>query len=66
MISQGDYLEGEGALRYLTQTANTTMTFANGDEQSYGILTDCVFGGTTAGVDYNWVRTGFADAFRAR
>jgi hypothetical protein len=42
------------------------MTFANGDEQSYGILTDCVFGGTTAGVDYNWVRTGFADAFRAR
>src|SRR5262249_54521002 len=41
-ISQGDYLEGEvnyteGALRYLNQTANTTMTFANGGAQSYGI-----------------------------
>jgi hypothetical protein len=56
VISQGDYLEGEvnyteGALRYLSQTANTTMTFANGGEQSYGILTDCAFGGTTVGLD---------------
>jgi hypothetical protein len=52
-ISQGDYLEGEvnyteGALRYLNQTANTTMTFANGGEQSYGIMTDCVYGGIGA------------------
>jgi hypothetical protein len=56
VISQGDYLEGEvnyteGALRYLSQTANTTMTFANGGEQSYGIMTDCIFGGTTVGLD---------------
>jgi hypothetical protein len=53
--SQGDYLEGEvnwteDALRY-----QHLMTFANGDEQSYGILTDCVSGGTTVGVDYNWL-----------
>jgi hypothetical protein len=27
------------------------MTFANGGEQSYGIMTDCVFGGTLAGLD---------------
>jgi hypothetical protein len=52
-ISQGDYLESEvnyteGALRYLNQTANTSMTFANGGEQSYGIMTDCVYGGIGA------------------
>jgi hypothetical protein len=53
VISQGDYLEGEfnyteGALRYITHSANTTMTFANGGEQSFGILSDCVFGGSVA------------------
>ena len=53
VISQGDYLEGEfnytqGALRYLNHSANTTMTFANGGDQSFGIISDCVYGSAAA------------------
>jgi hypothetical protein len=54
-IWQGDYIEGEfnyseGALQYLADTTGITQTFAQGGNQSWGLASDCVYGGTTAGL----------------
>jgi hypothetical protein len=52
-ITSGDYIYGEinyteGAFRYLDFASGTTMTFADGGQQSYGIMADCVYGGIGA------------------
>jgi hypothetical protein len=51
MVAKGDFFQGEinytqGALRYLYQTQNTNFDKGNGSSQSYGVASDCVFGGT--------------------
>jgi hypothetical protein len=48
-IWQGDYIEGEfnytqGAMQYLSDAARTNYLYANGGTQSYGIMSDCVYG----------------------
>ncbi len=50
-IWQGDYIEGEanytqGAVTYLANSSGTTQAFANGGNQSWGLMSDCVYGGT--------------------
>jgi hypothetical protein len=55
-ISQGDYIMGEanytqGAMKYIANTSGTTQTDATGGAQSYGVMTDCVYGGTTAATE---------------
>ncbi|MGD0024589.1 MAG: porin, partial [Xanthobacteraceae bacterium] len=49
-ITQGDFLYGEvnytkGASKYAANTAGTTQEGASGLGQTYGIMSDCVFGG---------------------
>ena len=53
MLAMGDYLtmEGnytEGATRYLDNGGNTTEDILNGGNQAFGVMSDCVFGGTIA------------------
>jgi hypothetical protein len=55
VINPGDYIEGEinysqGALQYLANSPSATQSFANGGEQSWGLASDCVFGGTPGGL----------------
>ncbi len=50
-IAPGDYFQSQvnytqGALRYLFNTPNTNYGMVNGAAESYGVLSDCVFGGT--------------------
>jgi hypothetical protein len=53
MIAQGDYFQGEvnythGALRYLNDTNSGNFGASMGNEEVFGVESDCVFGGTTA------------------
>ncbi|HTV38546.1 MAG TPA: porin, partial [Xanthobacteraceae bacterium] len=57
MIAAGDYFQtqvnySQGAMRYLFNTPNTNWGFASGagtlGNTAYGVLSDCVFGGTAA------------------
>ena len=50
MIAQGDYFQSQvnytqGALRYLFFTPNTNWGEAQGTSETFGVLSDCVFGG---------------------
>jgi len=50
-ITQGDYFQTQvnvtqGALRYLFFTPNTNWGAVNGQFESYGVLSDCVYGGS--------------------
>ena len=52
-ISQGDWFQTQvnvtqGALRYLFNTPNTNWGMVNGNREAYGVLSDCVYGGTPA------------------
>jgi hypothetical protein len=53
MVAPGDYFQSQfnytqGATRYLFNTDDTNMGFANGTNLAWGVLSDCVYGGTTA------------------
>ncbi|HEY2531285.1 MAG TPA: porin [Xanthobacteraceae bacterium] len=55
-ITQGDYFQSQfnysqGALRYLFNTPNTNWGKVDGNTQTFGVLSDCVYGGTLAGGD---------------
>ena len=39
----------QGALRYLFNTPNTNWGKVDGVNEAYGVLSDCVYGGTVAG-----------------
>ena len=50
MIAQGDYFQSQvnytqGALRYLFFTPNTNWGKVNGASETFGVLSDCVYGG---------------------
>ena len=52
-ISQGDWFQAQvnvtqGALRYLFNTPNSNWGKVDGVNEAYGILSDCVYGGTIA------------------
>ncbi len=52
-ISQSDWFQTQvnvtqGALRYLFNTPNTNWGKVNGNQEAYGVLSDCVYGGTIA------------------
>jgi hypothetical protein len=54
MITQGDWFQAQvnvtqGALRYLFNTPNTNFGDVMGAGESYGVLSDCVYGGTVTG-----------------
>ena len=51
MIAQGDYFQSQvnytqGALRYLFFTPNTNWGKVEGNNETFGVLSDCVYGGT--------------------
>ncbi|HYA05102.1 MAG TPA: porin [Xanthobacteraceae bacterium] len=51
MIAQGDYFQSQfnytqGALRYVFFTPNTNWEYASGAQESYGVMSDAVFGST--------------------
>jgi hypothetical protein len=53
MISQGDWFQTQfnvtqGALRYLFNTPNSNWGKVSGANESYGVMSDCVYGGTIA------------------
>ena len=56
MIAQGDYFQSQvnytqGALRYLFFTPNTNWGKVEGNNETFGVLSDCVYGGApVAGV----------------
>jgi hypothetical protein len=45
---QAQFNATEGALRYLFFTPNSNWGMVNGASEAYGILSDCVYGGTVA------------------
>ena len=50
-IAQGDWFQAQvnvtqGALRYLFNTPNTNWGKVDGSQEAYGVLSDCVYGGT--------------------
>ena len=52
-ISQGDWFQAQfnatnGALRYLFNTPNTNYGKVDGAQEAYGVMSDCVYGGTVA------------------
>jgi hypothetical protein len=52
-LNQGDYFQSqfnfaEGAIRYVLHTTNSNWGKVNGDAEAYGVLSDCVYGGTLA------------------
>ena len=52
-IAQGDFFQAqfnytEGALRYIFNTPNGNWGATSGANESYGVLSDCIYGGTTA------------------
>jgi len=53
MIGQGDYLQAqvnytEGASRYVMFTPNSNWAKVDGSSMAYGVLSDCVYGGSAA------------------
>jgi hypothetical protein len=55
-IAQGDFLQTQfnitrGALRYLFFGPNFNAGIQKGTNESYGVLSDCVYGGTIAGAN---------------
>jgi hypothetical protein len=51
MIAQGDYFQSQvnytqGALRYLFFTPNTNWGKTEGNNETFGVMSDCVYGGT--------------------
>jgi hypothetical protein len=53
-IAQGDYFQGElnytqGALRYLNISSGNNFDYVNGGQEAFGTMSDCVYGGTSAG-----------------
>ena len=53
-FSQGDWFQAqfnvaEGALRYVFNTPNTNWGKVDGANETYGVLSDCVYGGTVVG-----------------
>ena len=49
MIAQGDYFQSQvnytqGALRYLFFTPNSNWGKTEGNNETFGVLSDCVFG----------------------
>jgi hypothetical protein len=56
MIAKGDYFQGEvnytqGALRYPNDVDTTNFDASMGNQQVFGIQSDCVYGGTLAGAN---------------
>jgi hypothetical protein len=54
MVAQGDFFQGEvnytqGALRYLNDTNSGNFGASMGNNEVFGVESDCVFGGTIAG-----------------
>jgi hypothetical protein len=54
VISQGDYFQAQGnytdgASRYIFFTPNSNWAKSDGNKEAYGVLSDCVYGGTVAG-----------------
>jgi hypothetical protein len=52
-ITQGDWFQAQfnvtqGALRYLFNTPNTNWGKVDGAQEAWGVLSDCVYGGTIA------------------
>jgi len=52
-VTQGDYFQTQvnytqGALRYLFFTPNGDWGMVNGNQEAFGVLSDCVYGGTAA------------------
>jgi hypothetical protein len=52
-IAPGDYFQSQvnytqGATRYLFNTPDTNWGMVNGNAESYGVLSDCVYGGSAA------------------
>jgi Porin subfamily len=63
MIAAGDYFQSQfnysqGALRYLFNTPNTNWGMVNGTSEAYGVLSDCVFGGSQSAGVVSTVQTG--------
>ena len=53
-IAPGDYFQSQfnytqGALRYLFMTQNSNYGVINGNNLAYGVLSDCVYGGSEVG-----------------
>ena len=53
-FTQGDWFQAqfnvtEGALRYIFQTPNSNWGKVDGANETFGVLTDCVYGGTVVG-----------------
>ena len=51
MVAQGDYFQSQfnytqGALRYVFFTPNTNWEYAAGGQESYGVMSDAVYGST--------------------
>jgi hypothetical protein len=51
MIGEGDYFQSQvnytvGALRYAFFSPNQNASFTNGSQMAFGVLSDCVYGGT--------------------
>ncbi len=74
MITQGDWFQAQvnvtqGALRYLFNTPNTNWGVANGGgttgSESYGVLSDCVYGGTVAAANTTGCQLTSAFGFNA-
>jgi hypothetical protein len=56
MIGEGDYLQAqvnytEGALRYAYFTPNFNWSKTDGSQMAYGVMSDCVYGGTVPGAN---------------
>jgi hypothetical protein len=52
-VAPGDYFQGQvnyaqGASRYVFNTPNTNWGAVDGNSEAYGVLSDCVYGGTVA------------------
>ena len=50
MIAQGDYFQSQvnytqGAFRYLFFTPNTNWGKVEGNNETFGVMSDCVYGG---------------------
>ncbi len=55
-VAQGDYMQtqfnySQGALRYLFDVPNSNWAASNGAKEAYGVLSDCVYGGSVAGAN---------------
>ncbi len=52
MIAQGDYFQAQvnytqGALRYINHGQNTNFAKQEGNDQAFGIMSDCIYAGAT-------------------